>query len=50
MPFNWFDIKRFKALLVRWIVYCHVAFIQMENVYFRELLAHFNGRMAAFVP
>lgn len=31
--------QSFKALLVRWIVYCHVAFAMLENEYLRDLLA-----------
>ncbi|EXV00304.1 hypothetical protein X797_006749 [Metarhizium robertsii] len=37
--FFWKDsIEKFKELLIRWIVYCHIAFFQLENRYFRELL------------
>ncbi|KAA8619650.1 hypothetical protein PtrV1_06744 [Pyrenophora tritici-repentis] len=31
------SVEKFKELLIRWIVYCHIAFFQLENQYFREL-------------
>lgn len=40
----------FKLLLIRWIVYCHIAFYQIENVYFRELLEFLNIGLALLVP
>jgi hypothetical protein len=49
-PFFWFQIEQFKRLFIRWIVFCHIAFVQIENTYFRELLSYFNSRLAAFVP
>jgi hypothetical protein len=49
-PYWRFQIDRFKRLLIRWVVYCHIAFIQLENRYFRELLHYFNGRLSSFLP
>jgi hypothetical protein len=45
-----FDLDRFRWLLIRWIVFCHIAFYQLENDYFRELLAYFNPKMSLWVP
>lgn len=36
---------RFKELFVRWIVYCHIAFYQIENAYFRELTSFLCPKM-----
>ena len=40
----------FKDLLVRWIVYCHIAFFQIENVYFRDLLFYIFPGLAKVLP
>jgi hypothetical protein len=41
--FFWKDsVEKFKELLICWIVYCHIAFFQLENQYFRELLFFLN--------
>lgn len=49
--FFWKDsIERFKELLVRWIVYCHIAFFQLENRYFRELLFFLNPALMNHLP
>lgn len=42
--------ESFKTLLVRWIVYCQVAFAMLENEYFRELLACLNQSVANLLP
>lgn len=42
--------ESFKTLLVRWIVYCQVAFAMLENEYFRELLACLNQSIANLLP
>ncbi|KAM0708841.1 hypothetical protein Q7P35_005494 [Cladosporium inversicolor] len=42
--------ESFKTLLVRWIVYCQVAFVMLENEYFRELLACLNQSIADLLP
>lgn len=44
------SLDRFKRLLVRWIVYCHVAFRMLENAYFRELVAFMNNGLSAYLP
>ncbi|KAH8621778.1 hypothetical protein IG631_23655 [Alternaria alternata] len=31
-------LDRFKELLIRWLVCCHIAFFQIENGYFQDLL------------
>lgn len=44
------SIEKFKELLVRWIVYCHIAFFQLENQYFRELLFFLNPSLMNHLP
>src|SRR3954453_23236139 len=44
------DFELFKSLFIRWIVYCHIAFLQLENSYFRELLAYLNSYVEALIP
>ena len=49
--FFWKDsIEKFKELLIRWIVYCHIAFFQLENRYFRELLFFLNPALMNHLP
>ncbi|KAG7425131.1 putative AC transposase [Fusarium oxysporum f. sp. raphani] len=49
--FFWKDsMEKFKELLIRWIVYCHVAFFQLENRYFRELLFFLNPALLNHLP
>ncbi|KHO10917.1 Extracellular membrane protein, CFEM domain protein [Metarhizium robertsii ARSEF 23] len=49
--FFWKDsIEKFKELLIRWIVYCHIAFFQLENQYFRELLFFLNPALMNHLP
>jgi len=40
----------FKAILVRWIVYCHIAFFQFKNSYFRQLLYYMYPKLASLLP
>ncbi|OBS15714.1 hypothetical protein FPOA_13497 [Fusarium poae] len=40
----------FKELLIRWIVYCHIAFFQIENLYFRELLFYIFHGLTTLLP
>jgi hypothetical protein len=40
----------FKELLIRWIVYCHIAFFQIENAYFRELLFYVFPGLTTLLP
>ncbi|KAF7567796.1 Dimer-Tnp-hAT domain containing protein [Pyrenophora tritici-repentis] len=44
------QIEKFKELLIRWIVYCHIAFFQLENQYFRELLLFLNPALLNHLP
>lgn len=44
------SVERFKSLLVRWIVYCHISFRMLENQYFRELVGFMNSGLAAYLP
>jgi hypothetical protein len=39
-----------KLILIQWIVYCHIAFSQIENLYFRKLVRLFNKSVAALIP
>jgi hypothetical protein len=49
--FFWKDsVEKFKELLIRWIVYCHIAFFQLENQYFRELLFFLNPALLSHLP
>ncbi|KAA8623773.1 Dimer-Tnp-hAT domain-containing protein [Pyrenophora tritici-repentis] len=43
-------VEKFKELLIRWIVYCHIAFFQLENQYFRELLLFLNPALLNHLP
>jgi hypothetical protein len=44
------DLDFFKELLIRWIVYCHIAFFQLENEYFRELLFYLAPWLSDLLP
>ncbi|RFN45157.1 putative ac transposase [Fusarium flagelliforme] len=49
--FFWKDsLEKFKELLIGWIVYCHIAFFQLENRYFRELLFFLNPALLNHLP
>ncbi|KJZ68286.1 hypothetical protein HIM_12323 [Hirsutella minnesotensis 3608] len=49
--FFWKDtVDKFKELLIRWVVYCHIAFFQLENQYFRELLFFLNPALLNHLP
>ena len=45
-----FNLNAFKLLLIKWIVFCHIAFIQIENKYFRNLIFFLNSGLATFLP
>jgi len=45
-----YDYAEFRRLLVRWIVYCFVAFRMLENDYFRELMQFLNAGVAMLLP
>ncbi|KAL6406438.1 HAT domain-containing protein [Ilyonectria robusta] len=40
----------FKELLIRWIVYCYIAFFQIENLYFRNLLFYIFPGLTTLLP
>ncbi|KAF7568858.1 hypothetical protein PtrM4_112730 [Pyrenophora tritici-repentis] len=44
------SVEKFKELRIRWIVYCHIAFFQLENQYFRELLLFLNPALLNHLP
>jgi hypothetical protein len=44
------QFETFKRLLIRWIVYCHLAFLMVENIYFRELIEYLNKGLAGLLP
>ena len=43
-------LDKFRSLLIQWIVYCHIAFSQLENNYFRRLLTFLNPPLGNFLP
>ena len=40
----------FRRLLIRWIVYCHIAFRMLENQYFRNLLSAMDTGLSTLLP
>jgi hAT family protein len=44
------SVEKFKELLIRWVVYCHIAFFQLENQYFRDLLFFLNPTLLNHLP
>lgn len=42
--------SEFQRLLVRWLVYCHICLVMVENQYFRELISYLNKGVAALLP
>jgi hypothetical protein len=45
-----FDFKIWKLVFLQWIVYCHIAFSQIENPYFRKMVKLLNEGVAALIP
>lgn len=45
-----YDYDEFKRLLVRWIVYCFIAFRMLEIAYFRELISFLNHSIGDLLP
>ena len=43
-------LEAFKLLLIKWIVYCHIAFIQIENIYFRDVISFLSPSLAKCLP
>ena len=44
----WFET--FKLLLIRWLVYCHIAFYQIENAYFIEMIQYMHKGLSKLIP
>ena len=40
----------FKLLLIQWIVFCHISFLQLENKYFQDLLACISSPILGLIP
>jgi hypothetical protein len=45
-----YEWSKFKALLVRWIVYCQLAITMLENTYFREVIGFLNEGVLTLLP
>lgn len=45
-----YDFEEFKRLLLRWMVYCFIAFRMIENDYFRALLNWLNKGVGQLLP
>lgn len=43
-------LDQFKELFIRWLVCCHIAFFQIENVYFRDMLYYLFPPLAKLLP
>jgi hypothetical protein len=43
-------LSEFKDLLVRWMVYCHIAFRMVENEYFRDLIKFLSSSLGGILP
>ena len=39
-----------KQLFIQWIVYCHIAFYQIENGYFRRMLFYLVPKLSEWLP
>lgn len=44
------DYGFWKISLIQWVVYCHIAFSQIENLYFRKMMELLNATVATFLP
>jgi hypothetical protein len=44
------DFTAWKLVLIQWIVYCHIAFSQIENPYFRKIVRLLNEGVADLIP
>jgi hypothetical protein len=45
-----FDFNIWKLVFIQWIVYCHIAFSQIENPSFRKMITLLNEGLAALIP
>ena len=43
------NFELFKLLLIRWIVYCHIAISMVDNLYFLSFLKHLNTPYVAYL-
>jgi hypothetical protein len=43
-------LSEFKDLLVRWMVYCHIAFRMVENEYFCDLIKFLSSSLGGILP
>ena len=44
------SLAKFKALLIRWVVVCQLAFFMLENDVFRDLITFLSSALAAWLP
>jgi len=44
------NFDTFKQLLVQWVIYCHIAFFQFENIYFCQLLFFIYPGLKKYLP
>jgi hypothetical protein len=45
-----YALDEFKALIVRWMVHCHIAFRLVGNEYFRDHVTFLSSSMGRFLP
>ena len=45
-----FVFDKFKIALIRWVVFCHIAFSQIENRYFQALIFTLSAALVGFLP
>ena len=43
-------LDKFKLLLIQWIIFCHISFLQIENKYFHNLLTFLSTALGSFLP
>jgi hypothetical protein len=43
-------LDKVKLLLIRWIVFSHIAFVQIENEYFKRLIAYLSPQLVKCLP
>src|SRR5579871_908118 len=44
------DFKVWKLVFIQWIVFCHIAYSQIENRFFKKMLSLLGEGLAALVP
>src|SRR5579871_1761897 len=47
---NLVDFKVWKLVFIQWIVYCHIAYSQIENQFFKKMLSLLHEGLAALIP